>query len=53
MLQRGAFYLKDNKLGSMGKKGDAKEGEDCVVGVGAAAIHWLLPCDGVTKQSVE
>ena len=52
MLQRGAFYLKDNKLGSTEKK-DAKEGEDCVVGVGAAAIHWLLPCDGVTKQSVE
>ena len=28
------------------------EVEDCVVGVGASAIHWL-PCDGVTMQSVE
>ena len=28
------------------------EVEDCVVGVGTSAIHWL-PCDGVTMQSVE
>ena len=50
ILQRGALNFRP-KLGVNSRR-RCKGGRDCVVGVRAAAIHWL-PSDGVTKQSVE
>ena len=49
-ISKGALNFRA-KLGVNTRRG-CKGGRDCVVGVRAAAIHWL-PSDGVTKQSVE